>query len=94
MTILALSAGKLTTIYTCKFFEKEQRKSFEIRYRAREKDKSVLYPHSVHAEMISIQAPFHRAQRQDPSIPAHALSKLVLVTFHPLSKAKETFLSQ
>jgi hypothetical protein len=26
-----------------------------------------------------------------PSIPAHVLSKLVLVTFHPLTKAKETF---
>jgi hypothetical protein len=32
-------------------------------------------------------------QRQDSSIPAHAWLKLVLVTFHPLSKAKETFLT-
>ncbi len=33
-----------------------------------------------------------RAQRQDSAIPAQAWSKPVLVTFHPLSKAKETFL--
>ncbi len=31
-----------------------------------------------------------RAQRQDSSIPAHVV-KTVLVTFHPLSKRKETF---
>jgi hypothetical protein len=32
-----------------------------------------------------------RALRQDSSNPAHAWSKLVLITSHPLSKAKETF---
>jgi hypothetical protein len=33
-----------------------------------------------------------RAQRHDPSIPAPAWLKLVLVSFHPSSKAKEAFL--
>jgi hypothetical protein len=31
-------------------------------------------------------------QKQDSSIPAHVKPKLVLVAFHPLSEAKETFL--
>ncbi len=34
---------------------------------------------------------FTRAKRQDSSIPAHAWSKLFLVTFYPLSIASETF---
>jgi hypothetical protein len=35
-----------------------------------------------------------KAPRQDLSIPANEWSKLVLVTFHPLRKAKEPFLLQ
>ncbi len=41
---------------------------------------------------IAILSPrVHFLSSQDLSILAHAWSKLVFVTFHPLSKAKETF---
>ncbi len=41
---------------------------------------------------LSVYRMLYRAQRQNSSIPAHSGSKLVLVTFHPLSQAKEMFL--
>ena len=58
--------------------------------------KGTKYSSQVHKNHLcpsigpNVQYKF-RAERQNPSIPTYVWSKLVLVTFHPLSKPKETF---